>query len=82
MQLYPLPLLRAAQRGLARGDELTVKAVIPDVHRASGVPRRVSGPVVGIGSRIGVRDRETGRLVEDISAAWVTHAAVEPGRQR
>ena len=29
---YPLPLLRAAHRGTARGDALTVVAVIPEVE--------------------------------------------------
>lgn len=79
---YPLPLLRAAHRGTDRGDELTVVATIPAAHRAADVPHRVSGPVIGIGSRISVHDRETGRLVEDIRSAWVTHASVERGRQR
>ncbi|GAA1937892.1 hypothetical protein [Amycolatopsis minnesotensis] len=79
---YPLPLLRAAHRGTARGDELAVVAVIPEAHRAADVPRRVSGPVIGIGSRISVHDRETGRLVEDIRPAWITHATVERGWPR
>ena len=78
---YPLPLLRAAHRGTAPGDELTVVAVIPEDHRAAHVPRRVSGPVIGIGSRISVHDRATDRLVEDIHSAWISHATVERGRQ-
>ncbi|NKQ51996.1 hypothetical protein HFP15_03775 [Amycolatopsis sp. K13G38] len=78
---YPLSLLRAAHRGIARGDELAVTAVIPEAHCAADAPRRVSGPVIGIGSRISVHDRETGRLVEDIHSAWITHATVERGRQ-
>ncbi|MFD9964018.1 hypothetical protein [Amycolatopsis sp. NPDC058986] len=46
------------------------------------MPRRVSGPVIGIGSRISVHDRETDRLVEDIRSAGITHATVERGQQR
>lgn len=79
---YALPLLRAAHRGAAPGDELAVVAVVPEADRAADVPGRVSGPVIGIGSRISVHDRETGRLVEDIRSAWITHATVERGRQR
>jgi hypothetical protein len=79
---YSLQLLRAAHRGTARDDELTVIAVIPEAHRGDDVPRRVSGPVIGIGSRISVHDRDTGRLVEDIRAAWITHATVERRWQR
>jgi hypothetical protein len=79
---YPLPLLRAAHRGTAPGDELAVVAVIPEADRAADMPRRVSGPVIGIGSLISVHDRETGRLVEDIRSAWITRATVERGWQR
>ncbi|WP_020670193.1 hypothetical protein [Amycolatopsis nigrescens] len=79
---YPLPLLRAAHRGTDRGHELTVVAAIPQAHRAADIPRWVSGPVIGIGSLISVHDRATGRLVEDIHAAWITHATVERERQR
>lgn len=45
---------------MTRGDELAVVAVIPEADRTADVPRRVSGPVIGIGSRISVHDRETG----------------------
>ena len=78
---YSLPLLRAAHRGIARGDELAIVALIPEADRAADVPRRVSGPVIGIGSRISVRDRATDRLVEDIHSAWISHATVERGCQ-
>ncbi|SFB53314.1 hypothetical protein SAMN05216266_11716 [Amycolatopsis marina] len=57
---YSLPLLRAALRGTVGDDELTVSAVIPDAHRNPDVPRRVSGAVVGLGSLISVRGRDTG----------------------
>ncbi len=77
---YPLSLLRAAHRGTAHGDALTIVAVIPEAHRAAHVPRRVSGPVIGIGSLISVHDRDTDRLVEDIRSEWITHATVERGR--
>lgn len=79
---YPLPLLRAALRGTVGDDELTVAAVIPDAHRRPETPRRVSGPVIGLGSLISVRDRDTGQLVEDIRSAWITHATVERRWQR
>ena len=79
---YSLPLLRAAHRGTTGDDELTVITVVPEAARGADVPRRVSGPVIGIGSRISVFDRDTSRLVEDIRAAWITHVTVERRWQR
>ncbi|TKG60369.1 MULTISPECIES: hypothetical protein [Pseudonocardiaceae] len=74
---YSLPLLRAVLRGTVGDDELIVSAVIPDAHLHPGVPRRVSGAVIGLGSLISVRDRDTGALIEDIRTAWITHATVQ-----
>ncbi|WP_116051508.1 hypothetical protein [Amycolatopsis palatopharyngis] len=79
---YSLPLLWAALRGTVGDDELTVSAVIPAAHRRPDVPRRVSGAVIGVGSLISVRDRDTGQLIEDIHSAWITHATVERRWQR
>lgn len=79
---YSLPLLQAAHRGAGPGDELTLVVVVPETARRGDVPRMVSGPVVGIGSRISIVDRRTGRLVEDLRSEWIACATVQPRGQR
>ncbi|MEU6573596.1 hypothetical protein [Streptomyces sp. NPDC046805] len=67
--IYTLETLRAMKRGMHSDEQLTV-VVAPPAH----APFR--GYVVGIGSRLSVRDPDHKRLVEDVPAHWVKYAEV------
>lgn len=57
-------------RELAESGTLTVSAVVGD--------RTVTGPVIGIGSRLAVRDLTTGTLVEDVRPEQVAWVSTQP----
>ncbi|MFE1095898.1 hypothetical protein [Streptomyces smyrnaeus] len=62
---YQIEELREARRNQGERGWLFISATLP-----SG--QRVTGPVIGMGSMVAVRDMQSDALVEDIKAEWVT----------